>query len=361
MNILKKLKFHKLNHNTTTYTIPIEYFIKLINNKNNLLFEDLSGDIQRNIDSQHLQDLIQFQEKYYKNNGYFSFPTSLTLCRLNDKLSLLDGQHRYEAIKYLYNKYNINFDLLVSIIKMKKIDEYDQHFIAINKNKPVQLYNNIDDWKNIIKKIEKYFINRWKIYVKNTNNPIIPHINLDNMVKYIDDNNIISNTNITYEKFIEEIENLNNFYRLYWKQYIKDKNYIKNIDVYINKCFVKNVDDPLYLSIYKNFEWIDRIAYKIIENVDYNNMEHISSNYRVNIPKKMRTNLWKQYFDNSLIGKCQVCSEEISYDVFQCGHIKSVFYGGKNEYNNLRPICCICNNDMGIKNMDEYKKNMCIS
>ena len=50
--------------------------------------------------------------------------------------------------------------------------------------------------------------------------------------------------------------------------------------------------------------------------------------------------------------------DEIEYDSFECGHIQSVFYGGKTNYNNLEPICSICNGSMGIMNLNEFKTSL---
>ncbi len=62
--------------------------------------------------------------------------------------------------------------------------------------------------------------------------------------------------------------------------------------------------------------------------------------------------------NNLLKSPCYVCYEEIDYDTFECGHIKSLFYGGKTCLNNLVAICRCCNNDMGIKNLELYKKEL---
>lgn len=239
---------------------------------------------------------------------------------------------------------------------MDNIDEYEEYFLAVNKNKPVIMYKNMDDWKNVVKDVEKYFISRWKMYIKNTENPLIPNINMDKVKKYIDDNDIIKKTGMTSKEFIDEINKLNEFYKLNWKEFIHKPNYIKNVETYVNKSIQKNNNDPLYLSLYKHNEWIDKIAYKMISKIDYDMMEHKCSTYREKIPKKIRTKLWKQYFENSLLGNCYVCLDEIEYDNFECGHIKSVFYGGDNSLDNLRPICGICNRDMGTKNLEKYKE-----
>jgi len=348
-------KYFTISKNNTIYKITAQNLINILNDNENLHYEDLSGEIQRNIDGEHLQNLIKYQEKYYQQNKIYSFPVPFVFCSLSNKLILVDGQHRYECIKHLHSKNSLKHYMLVSVITIKNIEEYETYFIAINHNKPVILYKNMEDWKNVLKKLETKFKNEWPMYIKNTENPQLPHLNLDKMKQYIDDNSVIKKLGLSAKEFMEEIKELNNFYKLYWKQSIKDKNYIKNIDTLIPKCTDKNPDNPLYLSIYKNFEWIDRIVYKVRENIDYNMMEHMPKSFRIKIPKKLREKLWKSYFETSMLGKCYVCVDDIEFTNFECGHVVSVFYGGKNDLDNLRPVCHTCNNDMGAKDMEEYK------
>jgi 5-methylcytosine-specific restriction endonuclease McrA len=52
-----------------------------------------------------------------------------------------------------------------------------------------------------------------------------------------------------------------------------------------------------------------------------------------------------------------VCRDTIEYDSFECGHVKSVFYGGENTLDNLEPIRGSCNKDMGTQNLLTYKEN----
>ena len=64
------------------------------------------------------------------------------------------------------------------------------------------------------------------------------------------------------------------------------------------------------------------------------------------------------YFEDSLKGNCIVCVNEIDYDNFHCGHIKSVFYGGETTLSNLEPICASCNLNMGTQDLNVYKKEL---
>ena len=116
--------------------------------------------------------------------------------------------------------------------------------------------------------------------------------------------------------------------------------------------------NPLFLSLYKNFEWVERIIYKAKSNINYNQMIHVPSNYRIKIKKKLRRAVWGKYFQSSLQGNCYVCLKPIDYDTFQCGHVTSVFYGGDNSISNLEPICACCNLDMSIHNLYDYKNEL---
>lgn len=352
----KEISFPINSHNTIKLITYHNLKKMLIPEK--LLFKSQSGDIQRNIDPSHLDSLINYQKNFYQQHQFYSFPNPFFIAEFEGKYALIDGQHRLDTINYLYSNFiKKEIKLLVSIIHLKKVEDYDSYFIAINKNKPVQLYRNIKDWKSVGKGIESFFLKHYKKYLKKSENPRIPHINIDKMKKYIDDNQIISQSGLNLNSFIKEIKDLNIFYQKYWITEIHNKGYIKNIEKKVELCNKKQPENPLYLGIFKDFEWLDRIVYKVKNKFDYyTNMDHISKNHRVKIPKKIRKIVWKKRNKNNLEGKCYVCQEKIEFDNFQCGHIKSVFYGGNTNINNLEPICSQCNNDMGIQNLNRYKK-----
>lgn len=350
-----KFTMRELNERTNVIIIDSKEFIDFFSNKENLIDGEIVGEIQRNIDKEHLEEMIKYQEDYKKKHNIYNFCTPIILCDLNSKYSIIDGQHRFECIKHLLEKYKENFNIILIVIKIDKIEEYDEYFNTINQNKPVHIFKNIEDWKKVMKKVEKYLINNYKDYIKNTENPIQPHFNMDKLKKYIDENDIIKKINLNYDELINEIEELNKFYRLYWKEQIRDKKYIKDVGKIVERIEKKN-GNVLYLGIYKNFEWLERIVQKFQYKIDYANMEHYSlTTARIRIPKKLRQKLWEKYFSGNSKGSCYVCEEEINSFEFECGHVIPVFYGGNNEIGNLRPICRTCNGDMGIQNLEEYK------
>ena len=71
------------------------------------------------------------------------------------------------------------------------------------------------------------------------------------------------------------------------------------------------------------------------------------------IPQSIRSKVWRQYF-NSLDAQCPLCETVISFDMFDCGHIKSEKNGGDINLENLIPICAKCNRSMAATDMDEY-------
>ena len=79
----------------------------------------------------------------------------------------------------------------------------------------------------------------------------------------------------------------------------------------------------------------------------------------VNIPATIRHLVWDKYVSDIFkVGKCYCCKREnISVELFHCGHVVSRKDGGPTTVKNLRPICSLCNNSMGTQNMYKFMKN----
>jgi hypothetical protein len=71
------------------------------------------------------------------------------------------------------------------------------------------------------------------------------------------------------------------------------------------------------------------------------------------IPKQVRGVVWRNYFQ-SIDHECPLCTNTISLDDFECGHIQSVKNGGSNHPNNLIPLCGKCNKSMSVMNLEDY-------
>ena len=123
----------------------------------------------------------------------------------------------------------------------------------------------------------------------------------------------------------------------------------------------KNILKPLFIGIFSNYEWLTRLIEVNKEGTQYDSyasIPHIPLNVASRkIGKAKRRKVWeKRNSKTSLNGMCFVCEKQIDYDDFECGHITAAFWGGDVSLSNLEPICCSCNRDMGIENLNEYKR-----
>ena len=173
----------------------------------------------------------------------------------------------------------------------------------------------------------------------------------------------ISSTKINSEKAREVLDT--NIFELLPEQRTRQdevNSFFQQFDRLIVKCNDKlnaGAVKQFYIGIYNNYEWLDRIVYKLKTKKEYNEVNHYCSTNRVKINRKRRREVWeKRNGPNSTQGPCYVCQQNISIHDFECGHIESVFYGGGIELNNLEPICRGCNNAMSAENLEDYKKRM---
>jgi hypothetical protein len=312
-------------------------------------------ECQRLLDNDQVNRIYNYQIDHNNKHGEYFFTNPITLGLLEGKYYIIDGQHRLKCIEIL--NYTSKFEVLICLLILETQQELDDKYVAINQNKPVPLPENIEDWKQFGRHIEEYLSYNFSKYFSNTVKPFSPNFNKEKLMNYINDNNIGDKINHDYHRFITEIEELNTYYKNTYTVSMLPY-FSNNISKQIEKSKSKQPNNPLFLSLYKNFEWVDRIIYKINNNIDYPNMKHVSCENRIKIKKKLRTEVWCKYFDDSRKGNCIVCVDEINYDNFQCGHIKSVFYGGETNLTNLDPICGRCNNDMGIMDLNIYKEQL---
>lgn len=351
-----------LNSRETLHILSGNELCKLFDqDSDRLLFQTQAGDIQRNVDVGHLSDLKMFQLNHKEIHGHYSFSTQMVVAEHNNKYALVDGQHRLETIRYLLDVDSDNvcsISVPVLVVQLSCVSEYDELFVAVNKNKPVRLYKNVHEWKTIGKYLEQYFNQHYSMYIKTTEHPNVPHLNVDSLMKYIDDGDYIRKMAIGYEELIKEIEELNNCYRLHWKELLQTTRYLPNVAMWAEKCEKKNPQRPLYLGMFRKFEWVDRILLKLSNPSQFQSylmMKHVPVNYRGKINKKLRRIVWRKRNNDTLTGNCYVCQKNLQYEEFECGHVVSVFAGGVSSVDNLEPICRMCNSDMGIEHLETFK------
>ena len=73
-----------------------------------LELEIIKPPIQRVIDANKVQDIIQFQLDFFKENGHFNFTASgpINVHHFDQKYYPVDGQHRLEALERFYRQHS---------------------------------------------------------------------------------------------------------------------------------------------------------------------------------------------------------------------------------------------------------------
>ena len=295
--------------------------------------------LQRAKDNKRVQEIINYQLKYYKKYNTFNFIG--LLCIANnikyEQKYLIDGQHRYSAIKYLVQQKK-HFKIYINEINVNSNEEMKHLFELINKSLPVPKMP--EDITNYIPKIVYlYFNKKYKKFFSNSNRPNRPNININIFQEEL--GKIISKyPKLTAEKIIEMIEKENNNYKKMNENNFPSKGKRPNI-FYLELCKKKG---ELYLGMFNDYEWIDHI---------FNGVKPSCIIYKKQtIPKCLKRDVWHKYIGKGKgNGKCYCCQNDMDCFVFECGHIEAEINGGKTNLENLRPICGLCNKSMGSKNM----------
>lgn len=339
--MLKKFLFTSLSTKNTVYTLYRTEFIDFIK-ENPLKYIES----QRNVDPNHVEELLDFQMNYEKKYQEYSMIAPLVLGLYNKEYYIVDGQHRTEVLKKLPK----DCKFLLTVLEADTYEELVSFVNLVNLNtKPY-----VQTKSSFIKDVEAYLLKMFKEYAKNTDKPRIPHFNPNSIVKKMNELDL----NISLETFLKEIENLN--------KYIENNctnqtlNIMKIKHEHYDLCISKNSQTKYYLGLLPNNSWIDAIRIKTEQKFEsYKDIDFTLepfTNKRVQIPAKMKHALWKKYNQDNMKGKCYICNEEIEFTTFEASHVKASCNGGKTEIDNLRCCCGVCNNHMRTQDLYQYKK-----
>lgn len=328
--------------------------------------ELLSPDIQRNIDQQRVEDIIEFQRKYHTKHNSLLFLGDIVVAKCDDKFFVIDGQHRLSAMKHV-KELQPDYCVCVNIISCNDLSEMVEMFMLINKCQPVPEHV-IKTTTNIPKRyildcFKKAFSSDYTCFISQSLSPRRPNVNIDILADKIFKSNLLGmfpSSSALYGYFV----------------YVNDNKFPGMNTLNIPKCIEKaqkNNSKVLYLSNDPGNLWLERDDW-IKEYLDRctqqdnETMAEKMTNYfkltenekatwqqsRRNIPKGVRGEVWRKYYGNIIDGSCPLCKTQISIDNFDCGHIVSYKNGGSDGADNLMPLCSKCNKGMGAIDLNEY-------
>ena len=308
---------------------------------------------QRICDEDKIDEIVSYQEDHKKRNGFYNFlgVINFHFCEEDSNYYLVDGQHRYGALKKLSEKFE-DFEISLEIIKIKKKDELFENYNLINKNTPLPELNeniNMITHKIIFLHFEKLFKKVWTLSTR----PKRPNLNKNHFQEAL-------------SYLIEKLEHKDHNY--YIKIITEHNNRVSkwNIDRIGN---MKNLKDPnkilgickengCYLGLFPHTteDYHYRWVLDLIRNETGEEIKVFKKKVKKAIPKTVKVGVWAKYVGNDIGSiNCLVCGQQKIYqNMFTAGHVISEYNDGKIVIDNLRPICTICNLSMGTKNMGDF-------
>lgn len=322
-------------------------------------------DFQRILNKEKVEEIIRIQEEHIRKDGIIKMYQNIMfieVVKTDDKNSiayLIDGQHRFKAIEYMYYNNCLNQIIPITIIKCNSYEEMKKIFLEINKNTemPEYILNDFQE-KNSVNQVFKHFYNKypkiWKCS-KNPRRPFLKDTFFQDGLAYLIEK--LEEHNIKEANLIDSIEKEHSIIKKKDLETIIDtKNPYKTIE----KCKISNC----YLGLFPLSS--SRFKYYFFQNCferltgihDESISNKVKNKTKKTIPYSLKSIIWNKYIGKDIgVSYCWCCSE-ISIDkrVFHAGHIIPESKGGKINVDNLRPICASCNTSMRDQNMFEFIK-----
>ena len=309
---------------------------------------------QRDIQEDKVEQIIQMYKKeckthqnYFVKHGY-----TMCLCKIGKKLYLIDGQHRYQALKKVYKEGYMD-NILVRIVLCDNIDEMKNDFALLNVNSNIPIvYTYFEDEfvQDLMLKLKAKLKTHYGSCFSRSQSSSSNRMHIDEFMNIFDLNFIkslyLNNNNVD---IFERLCIINNVVQLILSEHNEQElsKYISKNDSSIIK------ERGFYLSL-KNVHWKSHFEdqNKMVEITLLNTQKY----KKKNIPKALRNIVVNKHFGNRFISNCFVCYKEFNRDDVQIGHVISEKNGGQTIEQNLRCICKTCNCSMGTQNLNDFKE-----
>lgn len=318
---------------------------------------------QRIIEKRKVKEIVDYQLSYIREHKRPNFLGVINIHYLSiipigskskppGTYYLVDGQHRFAAIKELYEKYSHDLEILVEIVKVSTREELVENYNLINKNTPLpELPPSVD--RSIPEQTTLHFQQKYPDVWSEKTRTRRPKVTFNSFQETLGHIAFRVQDDIDSSvKLIKEVEKVNEELGMW------------------DKSKFKNVTQGMYDKAKKSNFFLGLLSYKEGDSDIYKWGDMIMSGShqtksevrgekkkkKLPIPLKVKNDSWDRHIGKE-IGEayCIVCDHTIiNSKNFQAGHIISEKNGGKVCIDNLLPICGQCNRSMGTKNMREY-------
>ena len=96
-------------------------------------FQLVIPEIQRIIETNKVNEIVMYQLNELKEKNKTNFLGVLSLNMLENKYYLIDGQHRFRALKKLYEEYAHDIEIFIEIVQIKNSAELKENYFIYVK------------------------------------------------------------------------------------------------------------------------------------------------------------------------------------------------------------------------------------
>lgn len=234
-------------------------------------------ELQRELDEDHLQKLIRYQNKQIKIRGKPKIRGNLLIGKVrpplisfdsknDDCLYILDGQHRYRTFEKLVEDGTIDdVSITIEFIEVNNQTDLFDEFKEINESKPVPVHNLKRD--EIINGATEMLIRDYPDAFARRGNYRRPKISVDEFKNVLINKKVVDKLGIkTSNELKEKIKELNKTYENEWgltklqdriaRKNVKERKTVENC---FKKCVAKEKNKEckyLFIGLFKNCDWV---------------------------------------------------------------------------------------------------------
>ena len=333
-----------------------------INNKDLMNYDITIPNEQRIMDVSKVDEIIEYQQLYNKKYNSFNFMGVINIHLCNNIYYLVDGQHRYNALKKLtYMGYEL-IDVCIELVKVNSIDELKRNYTLINKNTPLPEFPESID-KNIPETVARNLFEKFPDIWSQSNTKRVrrPHLNKNDFQEALGilTEKLKIESSIKLQTLLEDYNTkLSQWDVTHYPNYKSSKN-----ELYL-KIQKKCQKTKMYLGLFTHksndydYDWVKNIIKdETGEDITISKPKS-TSKANAKVPQSIRKQSWHQNIGESVgLAKCICCNiNDISQLKFEAGHIQPKSKGGSNTVDNLIPICGECNRSMSDTHMEDYIK-----
>jgi hypothetical protein len=216
---------------------------------------DLKGKIfipssQRDLDENRIPTIIQ-HIKQTLAIGCEPIFGAIILVQLNNKLYIIDGQHRFRSLEEYYRIYNQLIPFIAIVYNIKDPDMMQFIFRTINSGIPVPEYikhpHGNEERKKLLRTIE-IMIKKLPLFGNSVNRP---HINVNTFMDTLANSDLIENVQ-SCDQFARILQEANNRLR------VECENPKYRLTNRISDSMLKKCKDyGMYIGVDKNMLWFD--------------------------------------------------------------------------------------------------------